>query len=338
MLNQQEREREEARQRKLAWVEKQGGGGGDTRKVEAPSTDDAAAHIRPTGPPQKIVVSIGTDATTGAAAASGGRGTGKAKAGKDAASWNELDPTGKEAAGVLGWTPASWNAGDACDASYRRWQQLNAGQRKAAVQLGYDPQSWNADAGLEDAEQADSGPKQVQGGAKGPKGGKAGGKRGGQHEAEQPVSVAGGSGRGGQERVVARAVHAGAGGRSSLVVQTTGTPAPGGGGSGAAKGGNPAPGAAAGGAGAVDEAALEARLEREGKLPPRYVRGRESVLLLKIETGPSKRAALVVRKGDDPSWLARGFCRRHNIPAQLTAVVQKNIEDNVAAASSGSKQ
>jgi hypothetical protein len=83
--------------------------------------------------------------------------------------------------------------------------------------------------------------------------------------------------------------------------------------------------------GSVDEAALEARLEREGALPPHYVRGRESVLLLKIEVGPGKRAALVVRKGDDPAWLAKGFCRRHNVPSQLTTVVQQNIEANLAA-------
>ena len=61
------------------------------------------------------------------------------------------------------------------------------------------------------------------------------------------------------------------------------------------------------------------------------MRGRESVLLLKIEVGPGKRAALVVRKGDDPAWLAKGFCRRHNVPSQLTTVVQQNIEANLAA-------
>ena len=46
--------------------------------------------------------------------------------------------------------------------------------------------------------------------------------------------------------------------------------------------------------------------------------------------GPGKRAALVVRQGDDPKWLAKSFCRRHNVPAQLTSVVQTNIEQNLA--------
>ena len=95
------------------------------------------------------------------------------------------------------------------------------------------------------------------------------------------------------------------------------------------KGGNVIKGNAAGTS--VDEAELEARLESEGKLPPRYVRGRGSILLLKIEVGPGKRAALVVRNDDDPWWLAVGFCRRHNIPSQLTGLVQQNIEANLAA-------
>ena len=79
-----------------------------------------------------------------------------------------------------------------------------------------------------------------------------------------------------------------------------------------------------------EEAALIAQLEASGELPPKYVRGRPVLLLLKIEVGPGKRAALVARQGDDPKWLAKSFCRRHNVPAQLTSVVQTNIEQNLA--------
>ena len=79
-----------------------------------------------------------------------------------------------------------------------------------------------------------------------------------------------------------------------------------------------------------EEAALIARLEASGELPPKYVRGRPVLLLLKIEVGPGKRAALVVRQGDDPRWLAKSFCRRHNVPAQRAGEVQRSIEQNLA--------
>ena len=78
-----------------------------------------------------------------------------------------------------------------------------------------------------------------------------------------------------------------------------------------------------------DEATLIARLEASGELPPKYVRGRPVLLLLKIEVGPGKRAALVVRQGDDPGWLAKSFCRRHNVPAQRVGEVQACIEQNL---------
>ncbi len=298
MLSQQEREREEVRQRKMAWVEKQAGGArGDTRKVQAGGPGDATAHITPAGPPEKITVSIGPDA---AGSSSSRSARTQASAGKDAATWADLDSVEKRAAATLGWTAPSWNAGDACDASYRSWQQLSGEQRKAAVQLGYDVASWNADAGLDD-DAGDStqnhGAMTSHAGSKGPKG--KGGNAGQGDEATQRATSSAGRGH---ERVVTR-------GRS---------------------GGDVVKGSAAAAA-CVDEAQLEARLESEGKLPPRYVRGRESVLVLKIETGPKKRAALVVRKGEDPGWLASGFCRRHNIPSQLTAVVEQNIAANLAA-------
>eukprot|EP01043_Picozoa_sp_COSAG02_P009162 COSAG02_NODE_307_length_25111_cov_5.306693_2_plen_453_part_00 len=302
MLSQQEREREEVRQRKMAWVEKQAGGArGDTRKVQASGAGDTTARITPAGPPEKITVSIGPDAAVEKAGSSSSRSSRtQASAGKDAATWADLDPVEKRAAATLGWTAPSWNAGDGCDASYCSWQQLSAEQRKAAVQLGYDVASWNADAGLDDDT---GGPTQNHGaltshaGSKGPKGN--GGNAGQRHEATQRATSSAGRGH---ERIVTRS------GSGSDVVK----------GSAAA-------------AASFDEAQLEARLESEGKLPPHYVRGRESVLVLKIETGPKKRAALVVRKGEDPGWLASGFCRRHNIPSQLTAVVQQNIAANLAA-------
>jgi hypothetical protein len=283
MLSQQEREREEVRQRKMAWVEKQAGGArGDTRKVQA-GAGDTAARITPAGPPEKITVSIGPDAAVEKSGTSSRSSRSQASAGKDAATWADLAPQEKRAATLLGWTAASWNAGDACDASYRSWQQLNAEQRKAAVQLGYDVASWNADAGLDDDAGEPSQTSHV--------GGKAPKENKGEEAAERATSSAGR----GHGRVVTRG----------------------------SSGGN------------VDEAQLEARLESEGKLPPRYVRGRTAPLVLKVETGHKKRAALVIREGDDPHWLATSFCRRHNIPSQLTAVVQQNIVANLAALDKG---
>ena len=43
-----------------------------------------------------------------------------------------------------------------------------------------------------------------------------------------------------------------------------------------------------------------------------------------------KRAALMARPGDDPTWLSQSFCRRHGIPDSLVPRVEQAIRTEQA--------
>ena len=288
--------REASRAKKLEWVNKRGGGGsgdgGGGR--EAPDADSyrEPQRIKGAGAPEKIVVNLGAGTGGGRSAAT--ISSASTRAGRSQAKRVRLAK------------------------DVQSWDALVPPEKKAALSLGWNAARWDAgeDCDFVNVRWKNLSANEI----------KAAKVLGYDRASWEEDGVFGDDDdeeqlpdEGGEEPVMPRRERPAAG---SVVVRTAPAAAP-----------APAPKPPATPEPKQeeeDEATLIARLEASGELPPKYVRGRPVLLLLKIEVGPGKRAALVVRQGDDPKWLAKSFCRRHNVPAQLTSVVQTNIEQNLA--------
>ena len=287
--------REASRAKKLEWVNKRGGGGsgdgGGAREAAGADSYREPERIKGAGAPEKIVVNLGAGAGGRSAATISSAST---RAGRSQAKRVRLAK------------------------DVQSWDELVPPEKKAALSLGWNAARWDAgeDCDFVNVRWKNLSANEIKA-AKALGYDRASWEEDGvfndddDEEEEQELP-----GEGGEEPVMPRPAA------GSVVVRTAPAAAP-----------APAPKPPATPEPKQeeeDEATLIARLEASGELPPKYVRGRPVLLLLKIEVGPGKRAALVVRQGDDPKWLAKSFCRRHNVPAQLTSVVQTNIEQNLA--------
>lgn len=60
---------------------------------------------------------------------------------------------------------------------------------------------------------------------------------------------------------------------------------------------------------------------------------RPTVLLTTVDIGGGRSDKIEIRKGDDPSEIARVFCERHNLPEGVLAPLTEHLLENLRKAS-----